>query len=403
MFANIQDAIQDLQAGKIIIVVDDENRENEGDFIGLAEKVTPEVINFMAKEGRGLICTPIAEEQAKKLNLPLMTAEMTDALETAFTVTIDHKATDTGISAFERAYTIQQMMKADASKTDFARPGHVFPLIAKENGVLERKGHTEAAVDLAKLSGAQPAGVICEIMNDDGTMARIPDLERVAEQFDLKIITIEQLIAYRKQQENGVREVVNVNLPTDFGEFQASVYKDQNSAEETIALVKGDVKNQEDVLVRVHSECLTGDVFGSRRCDCQEQLHASLKEIGGQACGLLLYMRQEGRGIGLVNKLKAYGLQEQGYDTVEANKELGFDADERDYHIAAQIIEDLNIQSIRLLTNNPEKINGLKKHEINVSERVSLEIPARKENASYLKTKQEKMGHLFTTIGRVKA
>ena len=403
MFADLQEAIEDLQSGKIIIVVDDENRENEGDFVATAETITPELVNFMAKEGRGLICTPIETKKAKELNLPLMTTEMTDVLETAFTITIDHKSTDTGISAFERSFTIQQMMNEDVVASDFVRPGHVFPLIAKENGVLERKGHTEAAVDLAKLAGTQPAGVICEIMNEDGTMARVPDLKEIATKFDLKMITIDQLITYRQKQENVVQEVACVNLPTDFGQFQASVYSDQKSEEETVALIKGDVKNQDNVLVRVHSECLTGDVFGSRRCDCQEQLHASLEEIGEQECGLLLYMRQEGRGIGLVNKLKAYGLQEQGYDTVEANKKLGYEADERDYHIAAQIIQDLNIQSIRLLTNNPEKINGLEQYEIKVSERVSLEIPARTENASYLKTKQEKMGHLFTTIGRVKA
>lgn len=400
MFSTIEDAIADIRAGKIVIVIDDENRENEGDFVASAEMATPEIINFMAKEGRGLICTPITRELAKDLALQPMATETTDSLETAFTVTIDYKTTHTGISAYERALTIQKMIKAGVAATDFTRPGHVFPLVAKGNGVLERKGHTEAAVDLAKLAGAQPAGVICEIMNDDGTMARVPDLERFADQFDMKIITIDQLIAYRQQKARIVERAVEVTLPTSFGDFQAIVYSEKNNAKETVALVKGDVKGKENVLVRVHSECLTGDVFGSKRCDCQQQLHASLEEISNAGSGALLYTRQEGRGIGLVNKLKAYALQEKGYDTVEANQALGYEADERDYDVAAKIIQDLGIVSLRLLTNNPQKMKGLEHNGIHISERIALEIPASRENARYLSTKKEKMGHWLTEKGR---
>lgn len=403
MFSTIEDAIADIRAGKIVIVLDDENRENEGDFVASAEMVTPEMINFMATEGRGLICTPITRELAKNLALSPMTTETTDSLETAFTVTVDYKTTDTGISAYERAFTIQKMMETEVTAADFTRPGHVFPLVAKDNGVLERKGHTEAAVDLAKLAGVQPAGVICEIMKDDGTMARRPDLERFAEQFDLKMITIDDLITYREQDATIVEKAADTNLPTSFGDFQAIVYRGENNSDETIALVKGEVKGKDNVLVRVHSECLTGDVFGSKRCDCQQQLHASLEKISNAGSGVLLYMRQEGRGIGLVNKLKAYALQEKGYDTVEANQVLGYEADERDYDVAANIIQDLGIESLRLLTNNPQKMEGLTKNGIHISERVPLEIPAKTENARYLATKKEKMGHWLTEMRREKA
>src|SRR5699024_5709206 len=403
MFSTIEDAIADIRAGKIVIVLDDENRENEDDFVASAEMVTPEMINFMATEGRGLICTPITRELAKDLSLSPMTTETTDSLETAFTVTVDYKTTDTGISAYERALTIQKMMETEVTAADFTRPGHVFPLVAKDNGVLERKGHTEAAVDLAKLAGVQPAGVICEIMKDDGTMARRPDLERFAEQFDLKMITIDDLITYREQDATIVEKAADTNLPTSFGDFQAIVYRGENNSDETIALVKGEVKGKDNVLVRVHSECLTGDVFGSKRCDCQQQLHASLEKISNAGSGVLLYMRQEGRGIGLVNKLKAYALQEKGYDTVEANQVLGYEADERDYDVAANIIQDLGIESLRLLTNNPQKMEGLTKNGIHISERVPLEIPAKTENARYLTTKKEKMGHWLTEMRREKA
>lgn len=402
MFSTIEDAIADIRAGKIVIVLDDENRENEGDFVASAEMVTPEMINFMATEGRGLICTPITRELAKDLALSPMTTETTDSLETAFTVTVDYKTTDTGISAYERAFTIQKMMETEVVAGDFTRPGHVFPLVAKDNGVLERKGHTEAAVDLAKLAGVRPAGVICEIMKDDGTMARLPDLERFAEQFDVKMITIDDLIAYREQEVTIVEKAAATNLPTSFGDFQAIVYREKNNSEETIALVKGEVRGKENVLVRVHSECLTGDVFGSKRCDCQQQLHASLDEISNAGTGVLLYTRQEGRGIGLVNKLKAYALQEKGYDTVEANQVLGYEADERVYDVAANIIQDLGIVSLRLLTNNPQKMEGLTKNGIHISERVPLEIPAKTENARYLATKKEKMGHWLREMRREK-
>lgn len=395
MFDPIEEAIYELMQGNVVIVCDDEDRENEGDFVSIVEKTTPETINFMIKHGRGLVCTPITEELAKKLDLNPMVSHNTDPHGTAFTVSIDYKSTSTGISAHERATTIQQLINPNTKAVDFKRPGHIFPLIAKPGGVLRRAGHTEAAVDLARLCGAEPAGVICEIIKEDGSMARVPDLRKIADEFNLKMITIKDLISYRNRKEKLVKREVEIQLPTEFGEFKAVGYSNVIDGKEHVALVKGEVDTEQPILVRVHSECLTGDVFGSNRCDCGPQLHAALSQIEKEGTGILLYMRQEGRGIGLLNKMKAYKLQEEGYDTVEANEKLGFAPDLRDYGIGAQILKDLGVTKMKLLTNNPRKITGLKGYELEVVDRVPLQMESKVENENYLKTKHSKLGHMF--------
>ncbi|WML56390.1 bifunctional 3,4-dihydroxy-2-butanone-4-phosphate synthase/GTP cyclohydrolase II [Neobacillus sp. PS2-9] len=395
MFNTIEEALSDLKEGKVIIVCDDEDRENEGDFIALAEKTTPSVLNFMVTHGRGLVCVPIEEELAQKLDLMPMVSKNTDPHGTAFTVSIDHKFSTTGISAYERSATVLSMLDPEAKASDFKRPGHIFPLIAKKGGVLRRTGHTEAAVDLARLCGSKPAGVICEIMNEDGTMARVPQLRKIADELNVKMITIKDLIEYRNKKDNLVKREVEINLPTEFGTFKAVGYSNLVDDKEHVALVKGEIDPETPVLVRVHSECLTGDVFGSYRCDCGPQLHAALSQINQAGSGVLLYMRQEGRGIGLLNKMRAYKLQEEGYDTVEANEKLGFGADLREYGIGAQILKDLGIKKMMLLTNNPRKIKGLKGYDLEVVERVPLQMEMRKENANYLRTKHDKLGHMF--------
>ncbi|QHZ47485.1 bifunctional 3,4-dihydroxy-2-butanone-4-phosphate synthase/GTP cyclohydrolase II [Bacillus sp. NSP9.1] len=396
MFHTIDEAIHDLKQGKVIIVVDDEDRENEGDFVALAEHATPEVINFMASHGRGLICAPLTEEIASRLDLHPMVDENTDAHHTAFTVSVDHRETKTGISAQERSLTVMSLIDENAGPLDFKRPGHIFPLIAKKGGVLKRAGHTEAAVDLAAACGSKPAGVICEIMNEDGTMARVPELKKIADQHGLKMITIKDLIEYRYSKGTLINREVGITLPSDFGTFKVFGYTNEIDNKEHIALVKGDVPfGDEPVLVRVHSECLTGDVFGSHRCDCGPQLAAALSQIENAGRGVLVYLRQEGRGIGLINKLKAYKLQEEGYDTVQANEQLGFRPDLRNYGIGAQILRDLGVKNMKLLTNNPRKIAGLEGYGLTIAGRIPLQMEANKDNEHYLKTKKAKLGHML--------
>jgi 3,4-dihydroxy 2-butanone 4-phosphate synthase/GTP cyclohydrolase II len=395
-FNTIDEAIEDIRAGKIVIVVDDEDRENEGDFIMAAEKVTPESVNFMAKYGRGLICVAITEGRARELEFEPMVEFNTTRHGTAFLVSVDYlKGTTTGISAFDRAATIKAIVDPNTKPSDFAKPGHIFPLQAVEGGVLRRAGHTEAAVDLARLAGLYPAGVLCEIMNDDGTMARVPDLFKIAKKFGLKIITIKDLISYRLKREKLVRKITTTKLPTKYGFFELHLYESLTDGKVHVALVKGKIDDGEPVLVRVHSECLTGDVFGSFRCDCGEQLHSAMRMIEREGKGVLLYMRQEGRGIGLVNKIKAYRLQDEGKDTVEANEMLGFKPDLRDYGIGAQILVDLGVRKMRLLTNNPKKIVGLAGYGLEVVERVPIEIEPNEVNINYLRTKRDKLGHLI--------
>lgn len=395
MFNTVEEALHDLQQGKVIIVVDDEDRENEGDFVALSDRITPDTINFMITHGKGLVCTTITETVAKKLDLPLMTRQNTDPYSTAFTISIDHMETTTGISAHERAFTIKSLTEDTVLATDFKQPGHVFPLIAKAGGVLKRPGHTEASVDLARMSGAFPSGTICEIVKEDGTMARVADLKKIADTFNLKFITIKDLIAYRKKHEVAVKREAETTLATRYGTFKMIGYSNNLDDKEHLALVKGDITSTDSVLTRIHSECLTGDVFGSYRCDCGPQLEKAMEMIESKGSGMIIYMRQEGRGIGLFNKLRAYQLQDEGLDTVEANHALGFPDDLREYEISAAILNDLQVNDVALLTNNPEKINALTSCAIHVTNRVPIEIDACKENHAYLKTKKEKMGHML--------
>jgi 3,4-dihydroxy 2-butanone 4-phosphate synthase/GTP cyclohydrolase II len=394
--AKIEEVLEDLKEGKMIILVDDEDRENEGDLTIAAEKVTPEAINFMAKYGRGLICLSLAPEIVEKLGLPLMVYDNRSPYKTAFTVSIEARSgVTTGISAADRAHTIRTAIADDAKPADLVQPGHIFPLRARRGGVLFRTGQTEGSVDLARLAGLTPAGVICEIMNEDGTMARMPDLEKFAQRHGLKIATIADTIAYRMRKESFVHQVAEITLPTDFGEFKAVAFVNDIDDYEHLALLKGDISPDKEIPVRVHSQCLTGDVFGSHRCDCGPQLARAMEIVQKEGLGVILYLQQEGRGIGLANKLKAYALQEQGRDTVEANEELGFDADLRDYGVGAQILAALNVRKMKIMTNNPKKIKGLEGYGLEVMGRIPIETEPRPENLKYLMTKCQKLGHLL--------
>ncbi len=395
-----EQAIKAVKEGRLIIIVDDEDRENEGDLMVAAEKVTPDIINFMAKNGRGLICLPLTQQRLEELALPLMVMENTASFKTAFTVSIDaRKGVTTGISAHDRAQTVLVAVNPKTKPKDLARPGHIFPLQAKDGGVLERAGQTEAAIDMSRLAGLSPAGVICEIMNEDGTMARMPELEKFSQTYDIPILTIADLIKYRMQTECLVKKLEEVDLPTKNGNFRLMIFEDTIHRENHIALVKGEIKKGEPILVRAHSQCLTGDTFGSSRCDCGDQLRQSMEIVDKEGKGIILYIiNQEGRGIGLVNKIKAYAMQDKGLDTVEANQKLGFKPDQRDYGIGAQILVSLGVNKIRLITNNPRKFIGLAGYGLEIIERVPIEIPPSQSNINYLKTKKEKMGHILEMV-----
>jgi 3,4-dihydroxy 2-butanone 4-phosphate synthase / GTP cyclohydrolase II len=400
----IEEAIADIRAGKIIVVVDDEDRENEGDFICAAEVITPEMVNFMVKEGRGLMCVPLTVERCEALGLNMMVGHNTATHETAFTVSVDllgHGCT-TGISASDRAKTIQALVNPDTKPEELGRPGHIFPLKAMTGGVLRRTGHTEAAIDFARLAGLQPAGVLIEILNEDGTMARLPELRELADKFGMKLVSIKDLIEYRLQKESLIKREIAVDMPTEWGHFDMIAYRQLNTGDLHLALIKGEWQPNEPVLVRVHSSCATGDIFGSCRCDCGPQLHAAMTMVEKEGKGVVLYMNQEGRGIGLINKLKAYKLQENGLDTVEANLALGFKMDERDYGVGAQILRDLGVSKINLISNNPKKRVGLMGYGLEIVDSVAIEMPANPHNEDYLRTKRDKMGHRLTQFATVK-